>query len=218
MIGLVLAAIAYIRAYAVSRHRLALEVAALRQQLVVFKRKRPRPLLRNIDRLSWITFRHWWSGWAAALIIVKPETVASWHRAGFRLFWRLRSLQLGRPKINGELRELIRRMKTDTLPIEQPQSIMGSSRRSRKGVKFRSCALRRINAAERSTRSCRPFRLTGGAEDRADWQTGDATMPVRPRGARKPPLAKRKKLRKMGPARRCEPSTRADTLKLEEQP
>ena len=38
MIGLALAAIAYIRAYAVSRHRLALEVAALRQQLVVFKR------------------------------------------------------------------------------------------------------------------------------------------------------------------------------------
>ena len=113
MIGLALAAIAYIRAYAVSRHRLALEVAALRQQLVVFKRKRPRPLLRNMDRLFWITFRHWWSGWAAALIIVKPETVASWHRAGFRRFWRLRSRPLGRPKINDELRELIRRMKTD---------------------------------------------------------------------------------------------------------
>ena len=112
MIGLALAAIAYIRAYAVSRHRLALEVAALRQQLVVFKRKRPRPLLRNIDRLFWIAFRHWWPGWTAALIIVKPETVASWHRAGFRLFWRLRSQPLGRPKINDELRELIRRMKT----------------------------------------------------------------------------------------------------------
>ena len=73
MIGLVLAGIAYIRAYAVSRHRLALEVAALRQQLVVFKRSRPRPLLRNMDRLFWITFRRWWSGWAAALIIVKPR-------------------------------------------------------------------------------------------------------------------------------------------------
>ena len=75
MIGFVLAAVAYFRAYSVSRHRLALEVAALRQQLVVFKRKRPRPLLRKIDRLFWITFRHRWSGWAAALIIVKPETV-----------------------------------------------------------------------------------------------------------------------------------------------
>jgi hypothetical protein len=37
MIGLVL--IAYVHAYIVSRHQLGLEAAALRQQLVVFKRK-----------------------------------------------------------------------------------------------------------------------------------------------------------------------------------
>ena len=113
MIGLLLAAIAYARAYVVSRHRLALEMATLRQQLVVFKRKRPRPLLGNIDRLFWVTLRQWWSGWAGALIIVKAETVVSWHSAGFRRFWRLRSRALGRPKINDEIRVLIRRMKTD---------------------------------------------------------------------------------------------------------
>jgi transposase InsO family protein len=113
MIGLFLAAIAYVRAYVVSRHRLGLEVAALRQQLVVFKRKRPRPLLRNLDRFFWVTLRRWWSGWADALIIVKAETVVSWHRTGFRLFWRLRSRPLGRPKINEEIRALIRRMKAD---------------------------------------------------------------------------------------------------------
>jgi putative transposase len=46
------------------------------------------------------------------LIIVKPETVVAWHRAGFRLFWRLRSQpkSLGRPRIDAELRSLIRRM------------------------------------------------------------------------------------------------------------
>jgi hypothetical protein len=27
-----------------------------------------------------------WSGWTEALIIVQPETVVGWHRAGFRLF------------------------------------------------------------------------------------------------------------------------------------
>jgi putative transposase len=50
-----------------------------------------------------------------ALIIVKPETVVSWHRAGFRLFWRLRSRfhRPGRPKISQEIRQLIRRMKKD---------------------------------------------------------------------------------------------------------
>ena len=113
MIGLVLAAIAYVRAYLVSRHRLALEVAALRQQLVVYKRKRPRPLLCNIDRLFWVALRRWWTGWADALIIVKAETVVCWHRTGFRLFWRLRSQPFGRPKITDEIRKLIRRMKAD---------------------------------------------------------------------------------------------------------
>jgi hypothetical protein len=51
--------------------------------------------------------------WAGALIIVKAETVVSWHRAGFRLFWRLRSRPLGRPKFNDEIRVLIRRTNTD---------------------------------------------------------------------------------------------------------
>ena len=113
MIGFLLATIAYVRAYAVSRHRLGLEAAVLRQQLIVFKRKQPRPSLRNIDRISWIAIRRLWTGWAGALIIVKTETVVSWHRAGFRLFWRLRSRPLGRPKIGHEMRALIRRMKME---------------------------------------------------------------------------------------------------------
>jgi transposase InsO family protein len=70
-------------------------------------------MLRNIDRLFWVALQRCWSGWAGALIMVKAETVVSWHRAGFRLFWRLRSRPLGRPKIHGEIRALIRRMKTD---------------------------------------------------------------------------------------------------------
>ena len=57
--------------------------------------------------------RQWWTGWASALIIVRAETVVSWHRAGFRLFWRLRLRPLGRPKISDEIQGLIRRMKMD---------------------------------------------------------------------------------------------------------
>jgi transposase InsO family protein len=45
------------------------------------------------------------------LVIVKPETVVGWHRAGFRLYWRWRSRPRGgRPKITDEARALIRRM------------------------------------------------------------------------------------------------------------
>ncbi len=113
MIGFLLATIAYVRAYVVSRHRLGLEAAALRQQLIALKRKRPRPSLRNVDRFFWVALRRLWTGWDSALIIVKAETVVSWHRAGFRLFWRLRSRPLGRPMIDHEMRALIRRMKME---------------------------------------------------------------------------------------------------------
>src|SRR6478672_10113173 len=113
MVGLVLAIAFYFRCLVVTRHRLALESAALRQQLAVYKRKHPRPRLQRLDRLFWVALRRFWSGWSDALIIVQPKTVVSWHRAGFRLFWRWRSRQSGRPKINKEVRELIRRMKVD---------------------------------------------------------------------------------------------------------
>jgi hypothetical protein len=111
--SLAFAIIAYIRAFFVPRHRLALEAAALRQQLAVFKRKQPRPRLHRLDRIFWTVLRRLYSGWADALILVKPETVVSWHRAGFRLFWRWRSRQAGRPKIHKQIRDLIRRMKVD---------------------------------------------------------------------------------------------------------
>jgi len=99
-------------AFFCSRYHLGLEIMALRQQLVVLKRKNPRPKLRLADRLFWILLRRFWPGWTNVLIIVKPETVVSWHRAGFRLFWRLRSRpkKSGRPKLNGEVRKLIRQM------------------------------------------------------------------------------------------------------------
>jgi len=42
---------------------------------------------------------------------VQPDTILRWHRAGFRAYWRWKSRgQPGRPKIDRELRELIRRM------------------------------------------------------------------------------------------------------------
>jgi putative transposase len=113
MVPLVLAMVFYFRCFVVTRHRLALEAGALRQQLAVFKRKQSRPRLQRLDRLFWVALRRLWSGWTDALIIVQPETVVSWHRAGFRLFWRWRSQRAGRPKLDKEIRELIRRMKAD---------------------------------------------------------------------------------------------------------
>jgi hypothetical protein len=109
--GIISAFLAAIRAFFRCRADLALEVLALRQQVAVFKRKRPRPALHGLDRLFWTILRQIWPRWSDVLLIVKPETVVRWHRAGFRLFWRWRSRPSGgRPKISAEVRTLIRRM------------------------------------------------------------------------------------------------------------
>jgi putative transposase len=70
-----------------TRRNLAVENLALRQQLAILKRTSRRPRLTQADRVFWVMLSRLWSGWAEALIVVKPETVIGWHRKGFRLFW-----------------------------------------------------------------------------------------------------------------------------------
>ena len=103
--------LAVVRVFFQSRGDTALEVLALRQQVAVLQRKRPRPLLNSLDRLFWTTLLNFWSRWRDVLVIVKPETVIGWHRAGFRLYWRWRSRRHGgQPRIADEVRALIRRL------------------------------------------------------------------------------------------------------------
>ena len=107
----ILALLAAARVFFRSRQDTALEILALRQQVAVLKRKRPRPRLNLLDRVFWTTLRRVWPHWAEVLIVVKPETVIGWHRAGFRLFWKWRSrARGGRPKTTAEMRALIRRL------------------------------------------------------------------------------------------------------------
>ena len=63
------------------------------------------------DRLFWVCLSRLWKDWRDALIIIKPDTVIKWHREGFRLYWRWKSkTPIGRPPIDIEIRELIRRI------------------------------------------------------------------------------------------------------------
>ena len=112
MLRFILDLVTAVRVVFLCRTDLALEILALRQQVAVLKRKRPRPKLNRMDRLFWTALRTFWSRWAEALLIVKPETVVGWHRAGFRLYWRWRSRgsASGRAKITPEIQELIQRM------------------------------------------------------------------------------------------------------------
>ena len=112
MLRFILDLVTAVRVFFLCRTDLALEILALRQQVAVLKRKRPRPKLNRMDRLFWTALRSFWSRWVEALLIVKPETVVGWHRAGFRLYWRWRSRgsASGRAKITPEIQELIQRM------------------------------------------------------------------------------------------------------------
>jgi putative transposase len=54
--------------------------------------------------------RQFWSGRKRTLVIVQPETVIRWHRAGFKLYWTSRSrhkIRVGRKCVSRELRDLI---------------------------------------------------------------------------------------------------------------
>src|SRR2546426_11937355 len=94
------------------RRELALENLALRHQLAVFKRSCRKPALRYRDRLFWAWLLQTWNQWSQALVIVKPDTVVSWHRKRYRLFWAGLSQRRGqgRPAIGPEIRGLIRKM------------------------------------------------------------------------------------------------------------
>src|ERR1700730_8233789 len=98
-----------------SRASLEAENLILRQQVIVLSRKsRSRVRLRNIDRLILVGLYRFFPSILNSIVIVKPETVIRWHRRGFRAYWRWRSRRRGgRPRIDGEIRDLIRRMSRD---------------------------------------------------------------------------------------------------------
>jgi putative transposase len=85
------------------------EILFLRRQLALYRERGVKP--RRVDAATRVTLTllSRWFDWRSALVIVRPETLIGWHRAGFRLWWRWKS-RSGRPPIPKELRELIRRM------------------------------------------------------------------------------------------------------------
>ena len=88
---------------------LAAENLLLRRQLALYLERGAKR--RRIDAATRISLT-WLSrlcDWRSALVVVRPETIIRWHRAGWRLLWRYKS-RPGRPRVPQELRQLIRRM------------------------------------------------------------------------------------------------------------
>jgi putative transposase len=104
-----------LRVLVLDRRRLLLENLALRQPVVVLKRRVGRPHRRDSARVFWILMRKALRDWKGCLLIVKPETVIRWHRKGWRYYWGRQSWpqRHGRPPIGWQLVYLIKRISTE---------------------------------------------------------------------------------------------------------
>src|SRR5882672_5543532 len=97
-------------AFAFRRRRAtAAEILVLRRQIALYKERGIKP--RRIDAVTRISLAllSRFFNWQDALVVVRPGTMIRWHRAGWRLFWRLKS-RPGRPPIPRQIQALIRRM------------------------------------------------------------------------------------------------------------
>jgi len=94
------------------QRRLEVENLFLRHQLNIALRRAPHRLqLRGSDRALMVWMTWLWPGLLSLPRVVQPDTILRWHRAGFRAYWRWKSRgRVGRPGVDRELRELIRRM------------------------------------------------------------------------------------------------------------
>jgi transposase InsO family protein len=117
MIALIWFVLAVLASPFKSNIRLEAENAVLRHQLIVLRRKlKGRARLTNNDRWFFVQLYRWFPSILPVLMIIRPETLVGWHRAGFRRYWRWKSCRRGgRPQIETELRALIRQMSTENL-------------------------------------------------------------------------------------------------------
>jgi hypothetical protein len=107
---------------------LVLENLLLRHQLAVLTRPtRPRRRVRfhRLDKALWVLLRRLRRDWRRHLVVVTPDTVVRWHRAGWRRYWRWRSrVGGGHPRLSPEIRALIARMAREN-PLWGAERIRG---------------------------------------------------------------------------------------------
>src|SRR2546422_1992348 len=87
--------------------QLVAENLFLRKQLALYLERQVRP--RRADDATRITLvvLSRLIDWRRLLTVVKPETLIRWHRRGFQLFWRWKSMPRGRPRVPADLQQLI---------------------------------------------------------------------------------------------------------------
>src|ERR1700738_1408002 len=115
MIGLFCFVLAVLASPFKSKSRLEAENAVLRHQLIVLQRRvRGQTRSTNNDRWFLVQMYRWFPSILTRVTIVRPETLVRWHRACFRSYWSWKSsARGGRPRIETELRAMIRQMSTE---------------------------------------------------------------------------------------------------------
>jgi transposase InsO family protein len=98
-----------------SQARLEAEIVFLRHQLNLQRRRLPaKPRLTAADRLLFVWLYRLVPSLLNAAVVIQPDTIVRWHRAGFRAYWRWKSRSRGgRPKVAAEVRCLIRQMSVE---------------------------------------------------------------------------------------------------------
>src|SRR6266481_169870 len=92
-----------------SQRSIEAENLLLRRQLALYVERGVEPRRMDSATRVALAFLSRFFHWRDALVVVRPETMIRWHRAGWRLWWRLKS-RPGRPSIPLEIQALIRRM------------------------------------------------------------------------------------------------------------
>jgi putative transposase len=78
---------------------------------MVYRRSTPRARVTPTDRLLWAWLSKRWSRWREVSVFVQPATVIAWQRRRFPEHWtRLSRRGVGRPQVDAEVRDLIRKM------------------------------------------------------------------------------------------------------------
>jgi putative transposase len=134
-----------------SRAQLLAENVLLRHQVVILCRSVKRPAVTADDRALLVLLAGRVRAWREALLLVQPDTLLRWHRAGFRALWRWKSRPgPGRLPLPGETVALIRRLAGEN-PLWGAARIRGELQKL--GVRV---AKRTIQTSLRGHRTPRP--------------------------------------------------------------
>ncbi|MHB8963582.1 MAG: integrase core domain-containing protein [Saccharofermentanales bacterium] len=104
-----------------------IEIVALRSQLAlchqqILNHKMKKPLPTPAFRQLWVLISKLSRDWESYLILIKPDTVISWHKKAFKFYWMKKSKKPGRPKISPATIALIKRIHKEN-PLLSPEKI-----------------------------------------------------------------------------------------------